>query len=76
MGQQINFLKVNHRKISDDEIKVLISKYSLSNILKLPKLKIKDKSLVDLEDISLGNVIEISRNSFAGGSKYYRVVVE
>jgi DNA-directed RNA polymerase subunit H (RpoH/RPB5) len=76
MGQQINFLKVNHRKISDDEIKVLLSKYYLINVLKLPKIKIKDKSLVDLEDISLGNVIEISRNSFAGESKYYRVVVE
>jgi DNA-directed RNA polymerase subunit H (RpoH/RPB5) len=76
MGQQINFLKVNHRKISDDEIKVLLSKYSLSSVLKLPRIKIKDKGLAELEDISLGNVIEISRNSFAGESKYYRVVVE
>ena len=76
MGQQINFLKVNHRKISDDEIKAILSKYSLSSVLKLPRIKIKDKGLVDLEDISLGNVIEISRNSFAGESKYYRVVVE
>jgi DNA-directed RNA polymerase subunit H (RpoH/RPB5) len=76
MGQQINFLKVNHRKISDDEIKVLLNKYSLSSVLKLPRIKIKDKGLVDLEDISLGNVIEISRDSFAGESKYYRVVVE
>jgi DNA-directed RNA polymerase subunit H (RpoH/RPB5) len=76
MGQQINFLKVNHRKISDDEIKAILNKYSLSGVLKLPRIKIKDKSLVDFEDISLGNVIEISRNSFAGESKYYRVVVE
>lgn len=76
MGQQINFLKVNHRKISDDEIQAVLSKYSLSSVLKLPRIKIKDKGLVDLEDISLGNVIEISRNSFAGESKYYRVVVE
>lgn len=76
MGQQINFLKVNHRKLSDDEITAVLNKYSLSGVLKLPRIKFKDKALTDIEDISLGNVIEISRNSFAGKSKYYRVVVE
>ncbi|NQZ84466.1 MAG: DNA-directed RNA polymerase subunit H [Nanoarchaeales archaeon] len=76
MGQQINFLKVDHRKISDDEVKAILEKYSLSGVLKLPRIKFKDKGLVDLEDISLGDVIEISRQSFAGESKYYRVVVE
>jgi len=76
MGQQINFLKVSHRKLSDDEIKAVLNKYSLSGVLKLPRIKIKDKGLINLEDVSLGNVIEISRSSFAGRSKYYRVVVE
>jgi len=76
MGQQINFLKVNHRKLSDDEIVAVLTKYSLSGVLKLPRIKIKDKGLVNIESISLGDVIEISRSSFAGRSKYYRVVVE
>ena len=76
MGQQINFLKVNHRKLSADEVTIILNKYSLSDVLKLPRIKIKDKGLVELEEISLGNVIEISRDSFAGESKYYRVVVE
>lgn len=76
MEQQINFLKVNHRKLSDDEIKAVLDKYSLSGILKLPRIKLKDKGLLELESISPGNVIEISRRSFAGSSKYYRVVVE
>lgn len=75
MGQ-INFLKVGHKKLSEDEVAQVLNKYSLSGVLKLPKIKIADKSLVELEGIALGDVIEISRVSFAGKSKYYRVVVE
>jgi len=75
MGQ-INFLKVEHTKLSEAEVAQVLKKYSLSGILKLPKIKIGDKALVDIEAIAQGDVVEISRESFAGKSKYYRVVVE
>lgn len=76
MGQQINFLKVSHRKLSGDEVNKVLNKYSLDDVQKLPKIKIKDNGLSEVEEVSIGDVIEILRSSFAGKSKYYRVVIE
>ena len=42
---------------------------------KLPKIKVKDPALADL-GLQVGDVVEITRVSFAGKSKYYRLVVE
>lgn len=75
MESNTNFLIPVHRKISADEISEVLQKYSLEDTSKLPKIKIDDAALVSLE-VESGDVIEITRKSFAGISKYYRVVVE
>lgn len=71
-----NFLIPNHKKISEEEIKTLLEKYQLESTSKLPKIKVKDMGIKHMEDVVVGDVIEITRNSFAGETKYYRVVVE
>jgi DNA-directed RNA polymerase subunit H (RpoH/RPB5) len=71
-----NFLVLKHRKISREEVSILLEKYSLSSTSKLPKISIKDPAISNIEDLSLGDVIEITRNSFAGENKYFRVVIE
>ncbi len=76
MEEQSNFLIPKHRKLSEEECIALMEKYSLTDKLKLPKIKISDTALVELKDISAGDIIEISRTSFAGDSKYFRVVIE
>lgn len=73
MGNNISSLILPHRKISDDEVSSLLEKYSLISKLKLPRIKAKDPALAELE-VKGGDVIEIVRHSFAGESKYYRVV--
>jgi len=69
-----NILVPVHRKLDEKEANSILEKYSLSDKLKLPKIKIKDSALVDLS-VEVGDVIEITRHSFAGVSKYYRVVI-
>ena len=76
MEQQQNFLIPKHKKLTEEEVKNLLEKYNLSSISKLPKIKIKDQGLDSIEEVQAGDVIEISRKSFAGETKYYRVVVE
>lgn len=76
MEKSNSFLTLNHRKLSSQEVNSLFEKYKISDVSKLPKIKIKDAALKSLEDISIGDVIEITRTSFAGETKYYRVVVE
>lgn len=72
---QNNFLIPNHRKLAEVEINSVLKKYNLDGVHKLPKIKLKDPALAEL-DVVLNDVIEISRESFAGSSKYYRVVEE
>jgi len=70
-----NILIPVHRKLDEKEANSILEKFSLSDKLKLPKIKIKDSALVEM-DVEVGNIIEITRHSFAGVSKYYRVVIE
>jgi DNA-directed RNA polymerase subunit H (RpoH/RPB5) len=70
-----NFLIPNHRKLSSVETNVILEAYSLDDVSKLPRIKIKDPALSSL-DAQIGDVVEIVRKSFAGENKYYRVVVE
>ena len=70
-----NILVPVHKKLDEKEVTTILEKYSLDDKLKLPKIKIKDSALVDLS-VQVGDVIEITRRSFAGVSKYYRVVIE
>ncbi len=69
-----NFLIPRHRKLDDAEIKALLEKYSIKK-WQLPKIKKKDPALKGM-DIEVGDVIEITRKSFAGETKYYREVIE
>lgn len=73
--EETNFLMPKHEKLNADQIKALLEKHSLEDVSKLPKIKIKDIALSTLE-VSIDDVIEITRESFAGQSKYYRVVIE
>ena len=70
-----NFLVPIHTKLSENEVNSLLEKYSLEDTHKLPKISIKDSAIKDLEP-QVGDVIEITRTSFAGKNKYYRVVIE
>lgn len=75
MVKQSNFLIPEHRKLLQEEINQILLKFDIEDVHKLPKIKLKDPALVELE-VELNDVIEISRESFAGPNKYYRVVVE
>ncbi len=76
MVETSNILIPVHRKISENEITELLSKYSLKSTQKLPKIKVKDFSLAEL-GCEVGDVVEITRSSFAGDNlKYYRLVIE
>ncbi len=70
-----NILIPNHKKISPQEVEKLLAKHNLKNILQLPKIKTSDVALKEME-LEAGDVVEITRRSFAGESKYYRVVIE
>lgn len=77
MEEQRNFLIPKHRKLSKAEVQELLDKYQINSVHKLPRIKIKDPGLELIEEeINLADVIEITRNSFAGETKYYRVVIE
>lgn len=72
-----NFLIPKHKVLSETDKKALLEKYSLEDDHKLPKIKIKDNALSSLEGVKAGDVIEITRSSFAGDdNKYYRKVIE
>lgn len=73
--EQKNFLVPKHRKISAEEVTALLNKYKLDSVEKLPKIKLKDPALADL-DAQVGDVIEVTRDkSFVGNSQFYRMVV-
>jgi DNA-directed RNA polymerase subunit H (RpoH/RPB5) len=73
--EKTNFLVPKHQKISSEEVKRLLEKHGLESVDKLPKIKARDPALASL-NIEIGDVIEITRHSFVGETKYYRVVVE
>ena len=75
MSKQRNFLIPKHRKLAEDDVNQILKKYNIDSKSKLPSIKIKDFAISEL-DASVGDVIEISRESFAGKSKYYRAVIE
>lgn len=75
MSEQSNFLIPEHRKLAEEEVTKILEKYSLESKFKLPMIKLKDPALEGLE-VEIGDVIEITRESFAGKSKYFRLVVE
>lgn len=70
-----NFLIPNHKKLSEEDISTLLTKYSIEK-KNLPKINIKDPALsVYGLEVEEGDVIEITRTSFAGEKPYYRLVV-
>ncbi len=72
---ETNFLIPNHKKLTEEEISTLLSKYSIDK-KNLPKINIKDPGLsVYGLEVEEGDVIEITRTSFAGEKPYYRLVV-
>jgi len=73
--EQTNFLVPKHRKISVEEKQILLDKYNLDSVEKLPKIKLKDPAIIEL-DVQVGDVVEIVRDkSFVGEAKFYRVIV-
>ena len=73
--ERTNFLVPKHRKISQEEIQALLEKYNINSVEKLPKIKLKDPAIVEL-DVEVGDVVEVIRDkSFVGEAKFYRVVV-
>ncbi|MCA9496026.1 MAG: DNA-directed RNA polymerase subunit H [Nanoarchaeota archaeon] len=75
MEKKANFLVPKHDKLSKDQVNSLLEKYSLTDVSKLPKIKISDPALAGMK-LEIGDVIEITRQSFVGESKYYRAVIE
>lgn len=75
MVNQNNSLIPEHIKISQEEVDVLLNKYSLDSTSKLPKISKKDPALAAI-DVEIGDVVKILRTSFVGETSYFRVVSE
>lgn len=75
MAKKNNILVPEHTKLEESQISLVLKKYSVDDKLRLPKIKIKDPALEGLS-LNAGDIVEITRHSFAGISKYYRVVIE
>ncbi|MFT4244222.1 MAG: DNA-directed RNA polymerase subunit RpoH/Rpb5 C-terminal domain-containing protein [Candidatus Woesearchaeota archaeon] len=75
MVNSTNFLVPPHRKLSSEEVVQLLRKFSISKE-NLPKISSKDPalSMFDL-NTQAGDVVEVTRTSFAGKKPYYRLVV-
>ena len=70
-----NFLIPTHKKLSEEEIKSILDTFAIER-KNLPKMSIKDPALATFElEVEEGDVIEITRKSFAGEKPYYRLVV-
>ncbi len=74
MDQNTNFLIPKHEKLSEKEVANILEKYSLKDKSSLPKIRLDDAAISQLE-VTTGDVVVITRKSFAGESKYYRVVI-
>lgn len=65
-----------HRKLDEEEIEEVLEKYDAEKS-DLPKIERTDAALKNKDNIEVGDVIEIVRDSpTAGESVYYRRVVE
>lgn len=65
-----------HRKLDEEEIEEVLEKYDTEKN-NLPKIERTDAALKNKDNIEVGDVIEILRDSpTAGESVYYRRVVE
>ena len=65
-----------HRKLDEDEIEEVLERYDTEKD-SLPKIERTDAALKNKDNIEVGDVIEIVRESpTAGESGYYRRVVE
>lgn len=63
-----------HRKLSEQETEEILKKYNVSK-KQLPKIKINDSAILEL-DPKKGDLIEIIRDSPTTGKSYfYRAVV-
>ena len=63
-----------HEKISDKDKKILFEKHSIS-FVQLPKIRLADAALAELE-VEEGDVIKITRkSSTAGESVFYRGII-
>jgi len=70
-----HYLVPKHVILSEEEKKELLEKYKVS-LLDLPKIKISDPALKNL-NVKPGDVVKIIRNNpWIGEEIYYRVVVE
>lgn len=66
----------DHRKLDEDEIEEVLEKYDAEKN-DLPKIERTDAALKNKDNIEVGDVIEIVReSSTAGEAVYYRRVVE
>ena len=63
-----------HRKLNEEETKEILKKYDVSR-KQLPRIKINDAAILELNP-EKGDIIEIIRSSPTTGKSYfYRVVV-
>ncbi len=68
----MHILQPKHTKLSQEEVKILLSKYEIHPD-QLPKIKKADPTLS--ENIKVGDIIKIERKSENKKTTYYRVVV-
>ena len=68
----MHILQPKHTKLSQEEAKVLLSKYKIHSS-QLPKIKKTDPVLS--ENIKVGDIIRIERKSDNRKVNYYRVVI-
>ncbi|MFQ3308139.1 MAG: DNA-directed RNA polymerase subunit H (RpoH/RPB5) [Candidatus Nanohaloarchaea archaeon] len=65
-----------HRKLEEDEIEEVLEKFD-AEIEDLPKIERTDAALKSMDNVEVGDVIEIRRSSpTAGKTTYYRRVIE
>lgn len=70
-----NFLIPEHTKLSPEEVQDLLTQFSI-NRENLPKIDMKDPALsINNLEVEEGDVIRVTRKSFAGEKPYYRLVV-
>lgn len=75
MVDQKHFLIPKHRKLTEEEVTSLLDQYKLKGTFQLPKIFNTDIALEGM-NVELGDVVEIVRKSFAGETKYFRVVTQ
>lgn len=70
--EKMHVLQPKHTKISQEEAKILLSKYKISSS-QLPKIRNSDTALP--ENSKIGDIIKIERKNANKKTIYYRVVV-